>query len=91
MNTHRLKKGFFKIATYRTFGSPKSRHAGESARAGERGDHCIESDMSYVDQIANYTRIAIYNTAISRSQSKNELYEFFFTSLFYSARFKIKG
>ena len=25
MNTHRLKKGFFKIATYRTFGSPKSR------------------------------------------------------------------
>ena len=48
MNTHRLKKGFFKIATYRTFGSPKSRHAGESARAGEKDEHCIEGHMSYV-------------------------------------------
>ena len=51
MNTHRLKKGFL-IATYRTFGSSKSRHAGESAQVGEKDDHCIEGHVSYVDQIA---------------------------------------
>ena len=32
--------------------------------------HCIEGHMLNVDQIANYTGIAIYNTAISRSKSK---------------------
>ena len=38
MNTHRLKKGFL-IATFCTFGSPKSRHVTEWARAGKDDDH----------------------------------------------------
>ena len=41
MNSHRLKKGFV-IDTYRPFGSLKSRHAGESARAGEEEDHALK-------------------------------------------------
>ena len=65
-----MNKGFL-IAAYRTFGSPKSRHAGESVLAGEKDD--IEGHVSYVDQIAirpGNTSVAIYNMAISLSKSK---------------------
>ena len=68
MNPNRSKRGYL-IATYRTLGSPKSRHAGNWRELAERTTTCIEGHVSYVDQIAIQVLLFIIQRCRPRSEN----------------------